>query len=611
MAPNNVKQQRWLVALAKRVSRHIRSTPIVPSIVRRPPSSMRALNDQADGWYVEIGRIKGDRGDALRLRLDRWPRISTRKLWFGYKSTRRAQISVVLVLLLLPCAAFGDELGRLDIPIVVEPERSAAATFRDPVRFSLFPDAKLASSALLLNRTSLLAQTSNTPSSSASNANLTTSPPPWGTKKSYGIPALEIVAFDTLLNLFDRGYYGCCDFDTDFSSIKRNFRRGWDVDSDEFTVNQLGHPYQGSMYHGFARASGLNYWQGLAYTFVGSLFWEIAGETTPPSKNDQISTGIGGSFLGEALFRMSNLWLEKGTGPSFWRELVAAAISPPVGVNRFVFGEQFKGIFPSKDPEYYSRVQVGIVAATQDRRSSSKKIKRYEGLVDFALDYGLPGKPGYTYDRPFDYFSFQAAASTAIGFESVSTRGLLLGAGYDIGDRYRSIWGLYGGYNYMAPQIFRLASTALSLGTTAEWRLSDSLALQGTALLGVGYATVSTFRGIADERANQYGVAPQTLLALRLIAGDRASLDLTAHEYFVSDVSGSGAGHDNVVRADASLTWRIHGQHAVSLRYQLSRRDSDFRDLGKRTQSRGTVGIFYTLLGRDRFGTGDWKRGGD
>jgi hypothetical protein len=163
----------------------------------------------------------------------------------------------------------------------------------------------------------------------------------------------------------------------------------------------------------------------------------------------------------------------------------------------------------------------------------------------------------------------------------------------------------------MAPQIFRLASTALSLGTTAEWRLSDSLALQGTALLGVGYATVSTFRGIADERANQYGVAPQTLLALRLIAGDRASLDLTAHEYFVSDVSGSGAGHDNVVRADASLTWRIHGQHAVSLRYQLSRRDSDFRDLGKRTQSRGTVGIFYTLLGRDRFGTGDWKRGGD
>ena len=223
----------------------------------------------------------------------------------------------VLVLILLPCAAFGDELGALDIPAVVEPEHSALATFQDKEHFILSPDAKLTNSALLLKRRSLLAQTANTPSGATSNVNLTMSPPPWGTQKSYLIPALEIVGFDTLLNLFDRAYYGCCDFDTDLSSIKRNLHRGWGVDSDEFTVNQLGHPYQGSMYHGFARASGLSYWQGLGYTFAGSLLWEIAGETTRPSKNDQISTGIGGSFLGEALFRMSNLWLEKATGPNF------------------------------------------------------------------------------------------------------------------------------------------------------------------------------------------------------------------------------------------------------------------------------------------------------
>jgi hypothetical protein len=94
-------------------------------------------------------------------------------------------------------------------------------------------------------------------------------------------------------------------------------------------------------------------------------------------------------------------------------------------------------------------------------------------------------------------------------------------------------------------------------------------------------------------------------LALRLIVGDRASLDVTASEYFVSDVSGDRARHDNVIRTDASLTWRIHRQHAVSVRYQLSRRDFDSRDLRNRTH-RETVGIFYTLLGRDRFGTGDW-----
>jgi hypothetical protein len=159
----------------------------------------------------------------------------------------------------------------------------------------------------------------------------------------------------------------------------------------------------------------------------------------------------------------------------------------------------------------------------------------------------------------------------------------------------------------MAPQIFRLASSAFSLGTTGEWRLSDSLAVQGTGLLGIGYATVSTIHGVADEHTNRYGVAPQALLAFRLIVGDRASVDLTAREYFVSDVSGRQARQDNVIRADASLTWRIHDRHAVSLRYQLSRRDFDFRDVGSRTQDRATVGIFYTLLGRDRFGTGDLK----
>ena len=181
--------------------------------------------------------------------------------------------SVVLVLILLPYVAFAEQLGAVDIPPAVEPERSAPVTFQDNASFTLSPAARLTHSTLLHNRTSLLAQTANPPSPATGNVNPSMSTPPWGAQKSYLIPALEIVGFDTLLNLFGRAYYGCCEFDTDFSSIKRNLHRGWNVDSDEFTVNQLGHPYQGSMYHGFARASGLSYWPALAYTFVGSLFW--------------------------------------------------------------------------------------------------------------------------------------------------------------------------------------------------------------------------------------------------------------------------------------------------------------------------------------------------
>src|SRR5688500_3464780 len=51
----------------------------------------------------------------------------------------------------------------------------------------------------------------------------------WGNalRKSYAIPALEIVGFDTLLNLFNRAYFGCCDYDTNYRSIKRNLRGKW------------------------------------------------------------------------------------------------------------------------------------------------------------------------------------------------------------------------------------------------------------------------------------------------------------------------------------------------------------------------------------------------
>ena len=430
-------------------------------------------------------------------------------------------------------------------------------------------------------------------------------------RKSYLIPAVEILGFQAALNLADRAIFGCCDYDVTLNTIQRNAKGRWVYDNDPYTINQLGHPYQGSIYFGAARSAGLNFWESAAYTFAGSAVWEIAGETTPPSKNDQITTGIGGVFLGEALYRMANLVLEQGGGLSpKWREVVAAAISPPTGFNRTVFGNRFDAIWPSRSAAYYSRLAVGAMHTVQETRGTAGGVKRNEGVLDFSLDYGLPGQPGYRYDRPFDYFSFQATASTGEGFENLMTRGILLGADYASGNRYKGVWGLYGTYDYISPQVFRVSSTGLSIGTTAEWRLSDRFALQGTVLAGAGYASVSTINGRRDNDYNN-GVAPQALASFRLIFGNTASLDITGREYFVSDVAadrqGRG-GHDNIARADIALTWRLYKQHALAVRYIYSRRDARYPDLGERTQARGTIGIFYTLLGQDRFGSPvDWR----
>jgi len=429
-----------------------------------------------------------------------------------------------------------------------------------------------------------------------------------GAGKSYAIPALEIVGFDVLLNQFNRRFFEGNDYDTNLSTIRRNLRSRWVTENDPFKINQLGHPYQGSMYHGFARSAGLNYWESLGYTFAGSIFWEIAGETTPPSKNDQIASGIGGTFLGEALFRMANLALERGSGtPRLWREVLAAGISPSTGFNRLAFGDRFHSIYSSRDALYYSRAAIGFSHAAQNAPGSSNRSGRAEALADFSIDYGLPGKADYEYRRPFDYFSFQATASSTNTFENVMTRGLLVGKAYDAGANYRGVWGLYGSYDYLSPQFFRVSSTALSLGTTGQWWLTRDIALQGSALAGVGYAAVGTLRSSGD-RDYHYGVAPQALLAARLIFGDTASLDVTAREYFVTRVSEADrAGHDNIMRVDFGLTWRIRDKHAIAIKYLWNRRDTNFPDLGDRTQTRGTLGIYYTLLGHDRFGAIDWR----
>ena len=422
------------------------------------------------------------------------------------------------------------------------------------------------------------------------------------------LPAAEIVGFDVLLNLFNRAVLGS-DYDTDLTTIRRNLRRGWVVENDPYLINQFGHPYQGSIYHGFARSAGHNFWTSLAYTVGGSAFWEIAGETTPPSWNDQISTGFGGAFLGESLFRIASLLLERSNGgSSVWRALAVAATSPPTAFNRRVFGQRFDGVFDSRNAPYYRRWQLGASRTTRNERGTSTIRRPNELMADVAIEYGLPGRPGHAYSRPFDYFTLQAIASSATGFEALLTRGLLAGRAYEAGDRYRGLWGLFGSYDYVAPQIFRVSTTALSAGTTGQWWLARGVALQGTATVGTGYAAVGTVRG-SGERDYHYGIAPQALVAGRAILGPDVSLDLAAREYFVSDVGAADTeGHDRISRLDASLTLRLYRQNAVAIKYVWSSRDAFYPDLGRRSQVRATVGVLYTFLGHDRFGAVEWRR---
>ena len=119
---------------------------------------------------------------------------------------------------------------------------------------------------------------------------------------------------------------------------------------------------------------------------------------------------------------------------------------------------------------------------------------------------------------------------------------------------------------------------------------------------------MGTTRGPVGERAYNYGVAPQALLALRFTNDDKTSLDLALREYFVSNVaSGTSGGRDNIIRGEASFTWRFARLRALTFKLIGNRRDARFTSLGSTRQTQVTAGIFYTLLGQDRFGVVDWR----
>jgi hypothetical protein len=458
---------------------------------------------------------------------------------------------------------------------------------------------------------------------------ITTPPPPpnvripvlgWGAGngKSHSIPALEILGFEALLNGVGRIVYhddvsqyseGHKTFSVTPSTAWRHLTKGpWGFDGDSFRVNQLQHPYQGTIYQGFARSAGLGFWESSIYTFLGSFLWEVAGETTTPSINDQVATGIGGSFLGEPLFRLSSLVLEDGGyHPGFWRELSAAVISPPTGFNRLAFGDRFKGVFPSHSPATFTHLQLGASLTTDTAVGVGVEdiVDRNEVTFDYALSYGLPGKDGYTYDRPFDYFDFQfTAVSSRNVIENLITRGLLLGKKYEVGDDFRGVWGLYGSFDYISPQVFRVSSTALSLGTTGQWWLTRAIALQGSALGGIGYGAGGIIHPIED-RDYHYGATAQVLLAARLIFGDKAMLDMRGREYYISGLGATQTdGSERIFRGIASFTVSVYKHHALGIQYVLSRRDSSITESHQRI---GTWGLVYNFLGDSRFGAVEWR----
>lgn len=194
-------------------------------------------------------------------------------------------------------------------------------------------------------------------------------------------------------------------------------------------------------------------------------------------------------------------------------------------------------------------------------------------------------------------------------------RGVLLGGRTSESAKSRGIWGMYGTYDYISPYLFRVSSTALSVGTTQQLWIVPALALQGSLLGGVGYGAAGSTTVIPSTPTNaairdyHFGVTPQALLALRLIAWDRAMFDMSAREFYVSGLgSDDTQGSEKIFRGNFGVTLRIHGGQSIGAQYVSSTRLARYGKQSDNALSEGTITVGYSLLGRNRFNPVKWLR---
>ena len=231
----------------------------------------------------------------------------------------------------------------------------------------------------------------------------------------------EIVLANGVTYLLGRYVFKMPFSQTTLKTTRNNFKSGFAWDDDNFYVNMAGHAYHGSVYFNAARSNGMNFWQSVPYTTVGSVIWEYLGENEQPSINDVICTTFSGSFMGEITHNMYHQLIddsERGM-KRFFREATAAILNPVGEFHRVISGQAWKvkrnviddttGTSPTDKQEAIYSLTLGDRCLISSEESSSR---RHQPFLTFTMEYGDVAD-GEKHCSPYDFFIFDS--SIAIG----------------------------------------------------------------------------------------------------------------------------------------------------------------------------------------------------
>ncbi|GGK78568.1 hypothetical protein GCM10011405_28040 [Rufibacter glacialis] len=304
-------------------------------------------------------------------------------------------------------------------------------------------------------------------------------------------PAAQVVGVNALFMGFNR-YIAKADYGyVSVDSWKRNLRSEPEWDTDEFGINFIGHPYQGTLYFNAARSQGYNYWQSLPFAVGGSLTWEYFGENTLPSYNDMIYTPLNGAALGEILYRLSsNILDDRTTGRErAVREVAAGLVNPVRGLNRLLQGKTFQ----VTNREVYEKEPINVTLFAGVHRQNERQDEVFgssdtKAMVNVQLDYGNPFE--LQKRKPFDLFRLRAEFSkggddTSAGtINNITGYGILFGRNSSLG-KLDVLTGLFQYYDYWNTRNFDLGALGFGPGLFTRLPLSKQVSLYTNAHVGV------------------------------------------------------------------------------------------------------------------------------
>ena len=304
-------------------------------------------------------------------------------------------------------------------------------------------------------------------------------------------PAVQVLGVNAIFMGYNRyiskADYGYVDLDT----WKTNLKSKPEWDTDDFGINFVGHPYQGTLYYNAARAQGYNFWQSAPFAVAGSLTWEYFGENTLPSYNDMIYTPLNGIALGEILYRISSNILDDRTRgrERMIREISAGIINPVRGINRLLQGKT--GTVTNK--EVYQKEPLNITLFAGVHRLNERQDDIFgpggnQAMLNLQLDYGNPFEDRKR--QPFDLFRFRAeftfGGHDTIGgtINNITGYGNLFSRNQQWG-KLAVLTGIFQYSDYWNTRNFDLGALSFGSGVLTKLPLSRQINLYTNAHLGI------------------------------------------------------------------------------------------------------------------------------